>query len=247
VGISVALELIEIIQKFIILGNNSFSHLFRGYSQNGNLCGINDANSDSVLPRTTLGTHASTIKSIAIGYSHTLILMANGEVLTCGENGKIGRNGIETNAVPILINPSGISKIAAGYLTSYLLGNDNTFYSFGDGSLGSLGIQNSVSISTAFPLIQNINTMTAMHSSVYLSTTSGVLFYSNNIKQILAFGKNEFYQLGNSTNDLNSQRIPLERTDISGALANRTIDQFFFSCSKTLSFTVKSNSNDTKV
>jgi alpha-tubulin suppressor-like RCC1 family protein len=217
----------------------------RGYNHGGkNLCGNNDA-TEVLFARTSLAFHTSTIKSIAVGYAHTLILMANGEVLTCGDkdNGKIGRIGLESNPIPIAISPTGISKIAAGRITSYLLANDTTFYTFGDGSLGSLGVETTgISIFSAFPLIQNIASMTATHSSVYLSTTSGVIFnFTHTFQQILAFGRNDEYQLGNSTDDLNSQKTPKERTDITGALANRTIDQFFFSCSKTLSFTVKSN------
>jgi alpha-tubulin suppressor-like RCC1 family protein len=155
-----------------------FDCLIRGYNHAGkNLCGNNDA-TEVLVARTSLISHTSTIKSIALGYAHTLILMANGEVLTCGDkdNGKIGRIGLESNPIPTAITPTGISKIAAGKITSYLLANDNTFYTFGDGSLGSLGIDAEISIFAAFPLIQNIESMTAMHTSVYLSTTSGVIF-----------------------------------------------------------------------
>jgi hypothetical protein len=55
----------------------------------------------------------------------------------------------------------------------------------------------------------------------------------------LAFGRNDAFQLGNYTNDINSQRVPAQITVMNEDLINRTIDRFFFSTAKTLSFVVK--------
>jgi alpha-tubulin suppressor-like RCC1 family protein len=156
-------------------------------------------------------------------------LVTNGDVYSCGDdsNGKIGRGGDSTN--PLIVF-SLISKIAAGRMSSYLLGMNNSLYSFGDGQSDALGTPNQNSILTPKFLISNITLMGVMSQSVYLYTTTG---------KLLAFGKNDAFQLGNYTNDINSQRVPAQITVMNEDLINRTIDIFFFSTAKTLSFAVK--------
>jgi alpha-tubulin suppressor-like RCC1 family protein len=114
---------------------NFFHSRFRGYNGEnnafGNLCSASQPNSNQLLPRYSLSSRNSTIKHIALGFGHTLILLVNGETFSCGDDtdGQNGRTG--TKHIPMILFPSGIFSIAAGEHSSYLLTFSEKFYTFG--------------------------------------------------------------------------------------------------------------------
>jgi alpha-tubulin suppressor-like RCC1 family protein len=116
----------------------TFNLHFRGYNGEsnalGNLCSDTQPNSNQLLPRYSLSSRNSTIKHIAIGFGHTLILLDNGEAYSCGDNtdGQNGRTG--TKHIPMLLFPSGVFSVATGEQTSYLLTLSKKFYTFGKAS-----------------------------------------------------------------------------------------------------------------
>jgi alpha-tubulin suppressor-like RCC1 family protein len=163
----------KLINCLIARGNNAASK---------NLCATLSESSQEITQRTSLNGQPSNITNIAVAKSHTLLLLENGEVYSCGENTRIGRTGDTTN--PLILYPTGISQIAVGSLTSYLLHGNGTFYSFGDNSLGKINFIHNLDalgtlpISTilyATKIIDNISSMGVMQSSVYLYNTTGVI------------------------------------------------------------------------
>lgn len=103
------------------------------------------------VPTSVVGGHS--FISVACGNSHTLALKANGEVWAWGENtgGKIGDGSVIDKTSPVLVAiPQGktIVSITATGLASMALASDNTLFTWGVGTNGSLG-NDSVSNATS--------------------------------------------------------------------------------------------------
>jgi alpha-tubulin suppressor-like RCC1 family protein len=129
----VVLEFKKQTKKYSTLGKLIDFLITRGYNgPSKNLCAALSELSQEINQRTSLNGQSSNIKNIAVGKEHTLLLLETGEVYSCGLDTRIGRTGDTTN--PLILYPTGISQIAVGSTTSYLLNGNGTFYSFGDNS-----------------------------------------------------------------------------------------------------------------
>jgi alpha-tubulin suppressor-like RCC1 family protein len=133
---TVVLEFKNQTKKYSTLGKLKDCLITRGNNEiSKNLCTTtSEIPSQEITQRTSLNGQSSNIKNIAVSKEHTLLLLENGEVYSCGKDTRIGRIGDTTN--PLILYPTGISQIAVGVTTSYLLHGNGTFYSFGDNSLG---------------------------------------------------------------------------------------------------------------
>ncbi|AYV81238.1 MAG: chromosome condensation regulator [Harvfovirus sp.] len=84
------------------------------------------------------------IKQIACGYVHTLILLTNGTLLTAGmnTNGQLGTETIteSTNSFRKLDNVKNIVQIACGYYHSFIKLKDGTILGCGRNESGQLGL-----------------------------------------------------------------------------------------------------------
>jgi hypothetical protein len=179
----VVLESKKQTKKYSTLGKLKHCLINRGYNApSKNLCAAASETAQEITQRTSLNGQPSIIKNIAVSQEHTLLLLENGEVYSCGKDTRIGRTGDTTN--PLILYPTGILQIAVGSTTSYLLHGNGTFYSFGDQNgnidfihnLDALGTPPLSNIPYATKIIDNVSSMGVMQSSVYLFTTTGVIF-----------------------------------------------------------------------
>lgn len=84
----------------------------------------------------------STATAIATGGNHLLALLANGCIMSWGDNvnGQLGQNNTTNRCTPFLVcSISTATKIAAGYYTSYSILQNGTLWSWGDNVCGVLG------------------------------------------------------------------------------------------------------------
>jgi alpha-tubulin suppressor-like RCC1 family protein len=180
----VVLESKKQTKKYSTLGKLKHCLITRGYNApSKNLCVTLSETGQEITQRTSLSGKSSNITNIAVSQAHTLLLLENGEVYSCGQDTRIGRIGDGTIG-PFILYPTGISQIAVGVVTSYLLHGNGTFYSFGENTFSKYNFIHNLDalgtpISTilyATKLIDNISSMGVMSSSVYLYTTTGVIF-----------------------------------------------------------------------
>eukprot|EP01080_Neovahlkampfia_damariscottae_P003708 gene3708-6597_t len=171
----------------------------------------------------------STITQIAPGFQHTLFLMESGFVYSCGSNetGENGRTG-DGSFPQILFGVTDIVNIYANNGASYLLNSKGDFYSFGAASSDAIGINTTSNLEFPAILAQNISKVGIMSNSVLLWTKNGFL---------VSFGRNDEYQLGDGTNE-SPKLTPAARTIVNTTLANKKIEEFFVSTSKTIHFRV---------
>ncbi|KAI5950214.1 ATS1 [Candida theae] len=95
---------------------------------------------------------------VACGGNHTLILLENGVVYSCGDNefGQTGRpDGILAVPVFTRITPvqNKIIDISCGWDYSFLLTEQNELYACGQGLKGELGLGNDVSVASSPKLV----------------------------------------------------------------------------------------------
>lgn len=83
------------------------------------------------------------IKNIATGYMHTLVITKNGKLYACGRNdsGQLGlKDLINRNLLTQIGNDSNWSKISAGSDHSLALKSDSTLWTWGGNDRGQLGL-----------------------------------------------------------------------------------------------------------
>jgi alpha-tubulin suppressor-like RCC1 family protein len=101
----------------------------------------NDASrTHSVAP--TLVPGVTHVVAVAAGCYHSLVLKADGTMLSWGQNdkGQLGAGGIGGHALPIAVSgASGVVRIAAGWDHSLAVKSDGTLLSWGSDELGQLG------------------------------------------------------------------------------------------------------------
>jgi alpha-tubulin suppressor-like RCC1 family protein len=108
----------------------------------GELCnGSATSNADSEHPMPIPGVSGAV--AVAAGESHSLILLANGTVMACGDNrdGELGTGSTAADSpVPVPVpGLSGVTAIAAGGEFSLALLSNGTVMSFGTNNNGELG------------------------------------------------------------------------------------------------------------
>ncbi|AYV81237.1 MAG: chromosome condensation regulator [Harvfovirus sp.] len=127
---------------YVIILLHDGTLLCRGSNTNGQL-GLGDyASRDIFVKNETLGKDIS-IKQIACGYAHTLLLLTDGTLLTTGLNssGQLGQKiAPELNSFTKLDNVKNIVQIACGYYHSVIKLEDGTLLGCGNNGAGQLGL-----------------------------------------------------------------------------------------------------------
>ena len=140
------------------------------------------------------------IVDLKCGEKHTLMLLANQTVKSCGENfyNQLGRETIGPSCTfETIENLKDIIRIECGKFHSLCMDINQSFYVFGSNVYGQLGLGHCDKVETPIkhPLIlSNVVDISKGGCSVFIKT-------SNN--EIYAFGYNEYSQLGIKTENDN--------------------------------------------
>ncbi len=141
----------------------------------------------------------STVKKIAVGNLFTVALLANGTVVTYGDNSmsQLGQ-GFDNNFMPfpkVLVGSVAsktIVDIASGDLHILALASDNTIWGAGKNSQGQLGLGTTVSP------VNTLQAITISSSLVYSKVLAGLSFSAVLARDgtLLLWGTNSYGQIG---------------------------------------------------
>jgi alpha-tubulin suppressor-like RCC1 family protein len=155
----------------------------------------------------------NSLNSVAAGYFHSLYLLNNGNVLSCGNNnvGQLGDNTtVNKNALVPIPTLSNVISISAGLDFSLALLNNGIIKSWGLNSSGQLG--NNSTTNSSIPInVLNINNPIAISAG---SSHALALLQNGTIR---AWGLNSSGQLGNNSTSQSS--TPVIVSSIANAVA----------------------------
>ncbi len=151
--------------------------------------------------------------AVSGGQSHSLTLLANGQVMAWGVNGanQLGNgSGLPsiTNQPGFVINLTGISKISAGANHNAVLDSNGVVWCWGQGSSGQIGNGNNASIATPVKVLSNVVDVVAGYVHTMALKTDGTVW---------AWGGNSAGELG--IGNTTSSTIPVQVNAISGVQA----------------------------
>ena len=186
--------------KLYVSGNNQYGQL--GLGDNEKRSTLTEVSSDYY--------NNKTIKQIAAGVNHSLILTEDGEVYAFGRNdkGQLGLGDRNDRNVPTKLNSSNydnkkIIQVSIGAAHSLILTEDGKIYSFGDNSTGQLGLGNVLGkivptkIDSSHYGNKKIVQVIAGGAHSFILTEDG---------EVYAFGNNGFGRLG--LGDSNIRKVP---------------------------------------
>lgn len=187
-----------------------------GYNNFGQLGRIENSGTTNANYIPTVIPELIGVKKIAVGGSHTLVLMNDGTVKSFGFNkyGQLGRpeNVRTTTATPIpgtILNIKEVKDVIAGENHSILLMNDGTLRTFGMNKYGQLGYGENAGNMTGWSVPKTVPDITNVKSVVSGFEHNLLLMEDGSIR---AFGSNRFGQLGTTINinTSNPNIIPIE-------------------------------------
>jgi len=162
-----------------------------GMNTNGQL-GLGNITTPYTTP--TLISSLSNVKQIACGGNHSLVLLNDGTVKSCGQNGygQLGLGNTTTYLAPTLIpSLTNVNQIACGQSHCLVLLNDSTLMGFGDNQYGELGLGNKVTPQSTPILISSLTNIKqiscGMGHSLVLLNDSTVKSFGNNYNGQLGF------------------------------------------------------------
>ena len=156
---------------------------------------------------------SSSATAIACGYNHTAVLLANGTVLTFGNNphGGLGVNDTTSRLTPVQVwgISSSATAITCGlYITSVLLA-DGTVRTFGRNTVGQLGLNDKTSRLTPVQVFGISSSATAVACG---NNQTAVLLANGTVR---TFGQNANGQLG--VGDTANRSTPVQVWGISSS------------------------------
>ena len=181
-----------------------------GLNNNGQLGNNTTANSSVPVAVTTTGVlNNKVITQIAAGSQHMVAVDSDGTVYAWGYNaqGQLGNNTTTNSTVPIAVIASGallgktVTQVAAGGSHTAALSSDGRVYAWGYNGYGQLGNNTTtnssvpVAATTTGVLVGKTVTQVAAGSNHTVALTSDGSTYG--------WGRNSYYQLGNSNNTSN--------------------------------------------
>jgi alpha-tubulin suppressor-like RCC1 family protein/formiminotetrahydrofolate cyclodeaminase len=156
------------------------------------------------------------VRGIAAGYNHSLALMSNGTVMAWGNNesGQLGTGNTTESEVPVAVKGlTGVRAIAAGSNHSLALMSNGTVMAWGDNESGQLGNGSTAKASTVPVPVKGLTGVTSVSGGGAFSIAL------TNKGTVMAWGADDFGQLGNVGFEEPSSNVPLPVTGLSGVTA----------------------------
>jgi len=156
--------------------------------------------------------------AISAGYSHSLVVMADGTAWACGDNsnGQIGDGTRGANRYKLVeaLGLSGVTNIAGGRNHTVALLSDGTVWAWGDNAYGQLG--NGTNTDSSVPVqVSDLSGLTGVVVAVAAGADHTVALQADS--SVWAWGNNGSGQLGNGTN-INSF-VPVQVPGLTGVVA----------------------------
>ncbi|XP_073978964.1 HECT and RLD domain containing E3 ubiquitin ligase 4 isoform X2 [Rhodnius prolixus] len=165
-----------------------------GNTANGEL-GLGGIEEEHILsPRELKFTHSTSIRTIACGKTHTLVVTSGGEVYSCGSNdfGELGHNNARTKLH--LVNGLSAYKVkyaACGENHSMALNEWGQVFTWGSDKYGQLGLDSDGEVRTP-----KIVKALATHNVIQIASGYRHCLALTNKGDLFAWGSNEHGQLG---------------------------------------------------
>lgn len=182
-----------------------------GDNQYGQLANTTQDNISTIPHRVVIGDERfdNNIKAIAAGSRHTVVLTADGNVWTWGDNssGQLGIYPSNNTQQPTKVFISDVKAIAAGALHTLALKSDGTLWAWGNNSYGQLGTGvTGVASSQVTPRKINgtFNTITQISAgsfNTYIRDKDGKMWM---------WGLNDTHQLGTADTTDRAEAVVLE-------------------------------------
>lgn len=178
--------------------------LASGWNRHGELGSPTNNGTNIANPTPTVVPGLTGVVAVAAGANHSLALRSDGTVLAFGLN-DVGQLGNSTNNNTDTANPtptvvpdlSGVIALAAGSNHSLALRSDGTVVAFGQNFLGQLGTATNSGSTAPNPTPAVVPGLTDV---VAIAAGFSHSLALKNDGTVLAFGSNEFGQLGTTTN-----------------------------------------------
>ncbi|HYO72467.1 MAG TPA: RCC1 repeat-containing protein, partial [Archangium sp.] len=180
------------------------------------------SNSSGQLGEVTLPSESSTpvlvpglsgVTAIAVGTTHSLLLLDDGSVRTCGDNafGQLGNGKTLHRFTPVPVSGlTSVTTVLAGNTHSLALRQDGTVWAWGSNTAGQLGDGTSINRRTPIQ-VPGLTGVTAL---------AGSWAHSLALRQdgtLWAWGENNFGQLGDGTT--RNRRTPVQVPGLTGITA----------------------------
>lgn len=189
-------------------GNNTYGQLGDG---------SNDNRDTPVAVNATGVLNGKTVVAIAAGFNHSLALCSDGTVAAWGMNsaGQLGRGGTTSSNLPVAVTGlTGKTVVAvfAGYNHSLARCADGSVWAWGSNAYGQLG--NNSTANSNVPV--NITTSGELLGRTVLSLVGGsdhsLALCSDGT--LLAWGRNNYGQLGNDSTINSSVPVVVDSSDV---------------------------------
>ena len=178
-----------------------------GINTNGQLGNGTTTTSNVPVQVSSFGTGGATPKMVAAGNSHTLAILTDGTVWAWGSNskGQLGHHSLATQSTTpwqVMISPStptyitnGVS-ISGGVDFAMALTSAGTVYTWGDNSLGQLGLGSGATATKTVATLIPTSTLSGV-TAIASGANHGMALKSDGT--VWTWGDNTFGQLGNGT------------------------------------------------
>jgi len=183
---------------------------------------LNNTTSQNTL-QLMQNTTGKTVKKVAPGNVHTLVLMTDNTIFGTGRNnaGQLGLSNFNNQTVLTqMVNSTGKTPLsiysATSSFSTFVLMTDNTIYGTGGNGAGQLGIGNLTNQTTLQPMI---NSTGKTPTSIYASGRYVLVKMNDNT--IYGAGENNFGMLGLGFNSTNQTTIALMQNT-----TDQTVNQF---------------------
>eukprot|EP01084_Bolivina_argentea_P268875 456827_1 len=176
-------------------------------------CGLGKDTDANILLPTIVDLNGLKAAKVCCGYSHTLILTTNGNVLSCGDgpHGALGHGMNNKNVyVPKLIEKlksKRVIDIAAGQYHSLVVTDEGDLYGFGNGSDGQLAIGQSGQLAFEPVKVEWFINNNIKIISCWCGIDHSAVITDQN--ELYMFGNNSDYQLGQGKKDRENKYIPI--------------------------------------